>query len=212
MLSAAIQQQLLPVASRLQLAALRRPVAGTVPGGAQQHTDQLALGRQATLVRRSSTRTPPTCHETHDDIRSAAGRGDASCCDMGLPLEFVRVADQGPVPVLSRTGRARLHRCRRVAPAGSLTRYIAGRARTVAYGRYVCGPVSVALGGRDGTRCPATVPRAAAPGRGPTRAGGGIAMRARRVILWVVLSIILSVVLVVVIFWIYAIVTGGKNF
>jgi hypothetical protein len=46
----------------------------------------------------------------------------------------------------------------------------------------------------------------------PTRAGGGIAMRARRVILWVVLSIILSVVLVVVIFWTYAIVTGGKNF
>jgi ATP/ADP translocase len=37
-------------------------------------------------------------------------------------------------------------------------------------------------------------------------------MRARRVILRVVLSIILSVVLVVVIFWIYAIVTGGKNF
>jgi AcrR family transcriptional regulator len=28
------------------------------PGGAQQHTDQLVLGRQATPVRRSSTRTP----------------------------------------------------------------------------------------------------------------------------------------------------------
>ena len=57
--------------------------------------------------------------------------------------------------------------------------------------------------------------------RGPQRpvavrrgqAGGGIAMRrAYRVILWVVLSVILSVVLLVAIFWVYAIVTRGKNF
>ena len=37
-------------------------------------------------------------------------------------------------------------------------------------------------------------------------------MRAYRVIRRVVLSVILSVGLVVVIFWVYAIVTGGKNF
>jgi hypothetical protein len=37
-------------------------------------------------------------------------------------------------------------------------------------------------------------------------------MRAYRVILWVFLSIIIGVVLVVAIFWVYAIVTGGKNF
>jgi hypothetical protein len=36
--------------------------------------------------------------------------------------------------------------------------------------------------------------------------------RAYRVILWVVVSVILSVVLLVAIFWVYAIVTGGKNF
>lgn len=35
-------------------------------------------------------------------------------------------------------------------------------------------------------------------------------MRARRVILWVVLSIILSMVLVVGILWVWAVVTGGK--
>jgi hypothetical protein len=44
------------------------------------------------------------------------------------------------------------------------------------------------------------------------RAGGGIAMGAHRVILRVVFWIILSVVLVAVSFWVYAIVTGGKNF
>jgi hypothetical protein len=44
-----------------------------------------------------------------DAARSAASQGGASCCDMGLPPEFGRVVDQGPVPVLSRTGRARLH-------------------------------------------------------------------------------------------------------
>jgi hypothetical protein len=37
-------------------------------------------------------------------------------------------------------------------------------------------------------------------------------MRAYQVILWVFLSIIIGVVLVVAIFWVYAIVTGGKNF
>jgi hypothetical protein len=36
--------------------------------------------------------------------------------------------------------------------------------------------------------------------------------RAYRVIRWVVLSVILSVVLLVAIFWVYAIVTGGKHF
>jgi hypothetical protein len=36
--------------------------------------------------------------------------------------------------------------------------------------------------------------------------------RVSRVILWVILSVILSVVLLVAIFWVYAIVTGGKNF
>jgi hypothetical protein len=35
-------------------------------------------------------------------------------------------------------------------------------------------------------------------------------MRAKRVIRWVVLSIILGVVLVVGIFWVWAMVTGGK--
>ena len=56
-------------------------------------------------------------------------------------------------------------------------------------------------------------PKAAAPGRGSDEAGGGIAMRrAYRVIRWVVLSVILSVVLLVAIFWVYAIVTGGKHF
>jgi hypothetical protein len=45
------------------------------------------------------------------------------------------------------------------------------------------------------------------------RTGGGIAMRrVSRVILWVIVSVILSVVLLVAIFWVYAIVTGGKNF
>lgn len=37
-------------------------------------------------------------------------------------------------------------------------------------------------------------------------------MRAYRVILWVFLSIIIGLVLVVAIFWVYAIVTGGKDF
>lgn len=37
-------------------------------------------------------------------------------------------------------------------------------------------------------------------------------MTAYRVIGWVVLSITLSVALAIAIFWIYAIVTGGKNF
>jgi hypothetical protein len=37
-------------------------------------------------------------------------------------------------------------------------------------------------------------------------------MRAYRVIRWVVLAVILSVGLVAAIFWVYAIVTGGKNF
>jgi hypothetical protein len=37
-------------------------------------------------------------------------------------------------------------------------------------------------------------------------------MRAYRVIGWVVLSVILIVVLMVAIFWVYAIVTGGKSF
>jgi hypothetical protein len=36
--------------------------------------------------------------------------------------------------------------------------------------------------------------------------------RVSRVILWVIVSVILSVVLLVAIFWVYAIVTGGKNF
>jgi hypothetical protein len=59
----------------------------------------------------------------------------------------------------------------------------------------------------------ATPPRAAAPvavRRG--RAGGGIAMRAYRVILRVVFWVILSVVLLAAGFWVYAIVTGGTNF
>jgi hypothetical protein len=37
-------------------------------------------------------------------------------------------------------------------------------------------------------------------------------MSAYRVIRWVILSVILCVCLVAAIFWIYAIVTGGKNF
>ena len=44
------------------------------------------------------------------------------------------------------------------------------------------------------------------------RAGGGVVMSAYRVILRVVFWVILSVVLVAVSFWVYAIVTGGKNF
>jgi hypothetical protein len=60
---------------------------------------------------------------------------------------------------------------------------------------------------RDGTEgCSARI----AVRRG--RAGGGIVMRAYRVIGWVVLSVILIVVLMVAIFWVYAIVTGGKSF
>jgi hypothetical protein len=43
------------------------------------------------------------------------------------------------------------------------------------------------------------------------RAGGGIAVSAYRVILRVVFWVILSVVLVAASFWVYAIVTGGKN-
>ena len=43
------------------------------------------------------------------------------------------------------------------------------------------------------------------------RARGGIAMSAYRVILRVVFWVILSVVVVAVSFWVYAIVTGGKN-
>jgi hypothetical protein len=35
---------------------------------------------------------------------------------------------------------------------------------------------------------------------------------AYRVIRWVVLSVVLSVALLVAIFWVYAIVTGGRNF
>lgn len=59
----------------------------------------------------------------------------------------------------------------------------------------------------------ATAARAARPvavRRG--RAGGGVAMRAYRVILRVVFWVILSVVLVAAGFWVYAIVTGGKSF
>jgi hypothetical protein len=44
------------------------------------------------------------------------------------------------------------------------------------------------------------------------RAEGGIARRAYRVILRVVFWVILSVVVVAAGFWVYAIVTGGKNF
>ena len=44
------------------------------------------------------------------------------------------------------------------------------------------------------------------------RAGGGITMRAHRVILRMVFWVILSVVLVAASFWVYAIVTGGKSF
>ena len=43
-------------------------------------------------------------------------------------------------------------------------------------------------------------------------AGGGIAVRGYRVILRVVFWVILSVVVVAAGFWVYAIVTGGKNF
>ena len=43
------------------------------------------------------------------------------------------------------------------------------------------------------------------------RAGGGIAMRGYRVILRVVFWVLLSVVVVAASFWVYAIVTGGKN-
>jgi hypothetical protein len=59
----------------------------------------------------------------------------------------------------------------------------------------------------------ATAPRAQRPVaacRG--RVGGGIAMRAYRVILRVVFWLILSVVFVAASFWVYAIVTGGTNF
>lgn len=52
----------------------------------------------------------------------------------------------------------------------------------------------------------------AVPRRRRGRPGGGIAMRAYRVILRVVFWVILSVVLVAASFWVYAIVTGGKNF
>jgi hypothetical protein len=60
---------------------------------------------------------------------------------------------------------------------------------------------------RDGTRGRSARLRSA-----EGRAGGGIAMRAYRVILRVVFWVILSVVLVAASFWVYAIVTGGKNF
>jgi hypothetical protein len=63
---------------------------------------------------------------------------------------------------------------------------------------------------------PRAVPRrhrGRSAGCGPPRAaGGGIAMRAYRVMLRVVFWVILSVVLVVASFWVYAIVTGGKDF
>ena len=48
--------------------------------------------------------------------------------------------------------------------------------------------------------------------RPPRRAGGGIAVKADRVILRVAFWVILSVVLVAAGFWVYAIVTGGRSF
>jgi hypothetical protein len=58
--------------------------------------------------------------------------------------------------------------------------------------------------GTEGRSAPVAVHRG--------RAGGGIAMRAYRVILRVAFWVILSVVVVAAGFWVYAIVTGGKNF
>ena len=48
--------------------------------------------------------------------------------------------------------------------------------------------------------------------RSARAAGGGIAIRAYRVMLRVVFWVILTVVLVIASFWVYAIVTGGKDF
>jgi hypothetical protein len=88
-----------------------------------------------------------------------AGVG-AACCDTGPALEFGRVVDQGPVPALSRAGRARLHPLPAGCPPG-----LAHQAQPAGHTpSRVDGPVSVAVSGSEGAR---------SPSRSPCRCGSG---------------------------------------